>query len=329
MKDLSEHLLRSIEKRFKIHKHAKEWYGLSCPFCGDSPNPNTYHLFIRLPANDDIYAIKCFQPKCDVSGILKRKHLMTLGIHDIDIWEAIDKLELINIKYESINIDGIILPLKPKENVKAYYEWRTQKELTEEVIIKESIIVDIVEFYNLNFDRIHFLDLEYYIYNNNVDNIIGFLTKNRNQIFIRNFNENAKKPHMKISLLSEEKAVISKDWYEINNNHSIYKEDNNIIHSEGGFDAVNARHILGGINGLYIAYGSYNSFKTLFPYVAKKHYNPNHIFMLDKDITDMSLKSLIKKNSYMCEGKNFMCRNTKGKDFGNLSEPHELLIKDL
>lgn len=329
MDNLSSRLLDALKRRHKVHVRDSLWVGLRCPFCGDSSKPESHHLYIRLPKTDDKYVIKCFQSKCDVSGLLKREHLMTLGIHELEIYNMIDKVNIENVKFESISLEGIIMPLNVTPEASTYYENRTGRKLDEYEVLNRAIVGNLEDFLKYNEDKINTYPLKKFMSLNNPRECVGFLTHNGNMLYIRNIDPTSKYKHAKVSLLSEEDSYISKDWYQIDNGFSSFDYGcNNIIYGEGGFDVGNSIDMLK-VEGLYIATGSINTMKSLFPIIAKRYYGVNYMFLGDEDVSDNVFKYLIKKNQYACTGKNIIIRNELSKDFGNVKEPRNIKIIEI
>ena len=64
-----EKLINILMTRFDARRQGNGvWYTISCPFCGDSPNPHTRHCNIRISPQDNAMIVHCFQLKCTASG---------------------------------------------------------------------------------------------------------------------------------------------------------------------------------------------------------------------------------------------------------------------
>lgn len=94
-KDIKKMIIDALYNRegyIKQTQNDKNEYVLRCPYCGDSQkNLNTGHFYIHIdPEDNSPIVYHCF--KCDISGILNNSLLDELGISDINLKSAVEKL---------------------------------------------------------------------------------------------------------------------------------------------------------------------------------------------------------------------------------------------
>lgn len=332
---LHERIKKELKKKHEVwNQHNGAWVQVSCPFCGDSPNPKTKHLNIRL-TGDNLFVIKCFQPKCDVGGFLNKKRLHRLGITDTKIISEVQKLynrnkgmvhtytsELMEGRTSSIQLNYDV----PKV-VKDYFKKRTNMILDVEYINKYRVVVNFRQFALDNPDikkssalsRIINREKEGKFY-------IGFLNATHTQLFVRSITDSEIK-HVKIPIVEIPEYMRHED-YCINQNMS-YIETNNVFIAEGVFDIINTnKHIGGGIHGVYIASATANGIPRILNKYADLLYKANFYFVSDSDVPMRFYKEMIKEKPYRFN-KIAVIYNKAGKDVGDISEPIELERTDL
>lgn len=309
----------------------RTWYQISCPFCGDSPNPRSRHCNIRVSEEDDIVIVHCFQLKCKDSGVMTKAHLRKMGVYDKDITEFIEKhysssKEAISKTYD---VDMAWKPYtKVNPKVSQYFFERTQKELTHDRIMKYRIVPCVRDFYNNNNSRFNkeikerFKKLGTYI-----DDFIGFLNENGTILEIRNVNKNVSKDRrfLKINLSTDDKTRFMKNKpYVIKRNLEYLPNENKlnmIVLSEGRFDCINAmEHFIpeDTADGVFIS-STVSGFKSLINEYSKKYPFRDLVIFADRDVMDKHILDMVYKIEYRFK-RLFVVRNEVGKDLGDFRE---------
>ncbi|MGL6132336.1 MAG: hypothetical protein ACRCZ9_12060 [Fusobacteriaceae bacterium] len=337
---LAYRLKMAISKNHDIvHQQGGTWIQLSCPFCGDSPNPRTKHLNIRL-TDDNLFVIKCFQTKCDIGGFLNKKKLHRLGVYDNNIIGEVQMLYNRNKgmihtytgeeNYSHIGTPlkkggGIILPLSVPDVVTDYFKKRTNMTLDNEYIHRYRIVSNFKDFETDNniprgvLKRITDGESKGY-------NYIGFLNNSRTQVFIRAINDPYLK-HVKIPIVDIPEYMRHEE-YSIFDNFDM-EENNNVFIAEGLFDIINThKHISGGSSGVFIAAATANAIPRLTNKYADTTYHSNFIFVSDSDVHIGFYRRIIKERNYRF-GNVSVVYNNIGKDVGDIGEPIELTRIDI
>lgn len=59
-------------------------YRTRCPYCGDSSDPNTGHLYLKIDTTSN-FPIIYFCQKCPAGGVMDLETIERLEIHDTEI----------------------------------------------------------------------------------------------------------------------------------------------------------------------------------------------------------------------------------------------------
>ena len=324
-------LINILMNRFDARRQGNGvWYTISCPFCGDSPNPHTRHCNIRVAPHDNAMIVHCFQLKCRASGILTRKHLMDMGIYDLDISEFVSKHKesTETMIHEEVNKE-LILNIKTDTNTKVqeYFLRRTKKDLDDNMRNKYRVVEDIKSFIDINKESISkdsIKRLESYI---KEDTYIGFLNPTGTNILLRNISHDVpnNRKHIKVSLLDTTNVsrFITHKPYTIERNNK-YEDDNTYICiAEGTFDIINTmEYIMPDCNGIWCA-SPVSVHSGLIRDLTKYYPNKHFVYVADFDVDDTKIKSFIEPIRYRLHDVSVV-RNKLSKDVGDMSRPMEL-----
>lgn len=310
----------------------RAWYQISCPFCGDSPNPRSRHCNIRVAEEDDIVIVHCFQLKCKDSGVMTKAHLRKMGIYDKDITDFIERnysksKEAISKTYDvdmAWTPSDVILP-----EVAKYFFERTQKELTLDRVMKYRIVPSVRDFYNKNVSRFNkeIQDRFKKQLGASIDDFIGFLNENGTALEVRNIKPNVSKDKrfLKITLSSDDKTRFMKTKpYVIKRNlNYLPTEDklNMIVLTEGRFDCINAmEHFVpeNTADGVFIS-STVSGFKALIREYTKKYPYRDIVIFADRDVSDNNILDMVKGIEYRIQ-KLYVARNETGKDLGDFRD---------
>ncbi len=314
---LRTHLLEN--KRGKM-QGGGEWISLTCPFCGDSIS-NKPHLNVRVPIQDNIFYMMCFQPECDTHRFPRAQDLITLGFTNLKLIEQFSK-DSIHIKIEKRNIEyseGVNYPTTIDPSIDGYIYKRTQ--IPKSMYAHYKIIGNVHQFLKEN-DYIaqHTKDT---ILNRFPDNnILGFLNSGKSKLQIRNLN---KKEYIPYTLVSSKTHKFLDEHAEF---ESVLREFDLkkypvIVICEGNFDRINAMKLVDQ-DGLYISGMSANGIFRAFKKYSKKHHYVRWIIISDSDIPiEEYTKRIVKPYSYRIRSLE-VWYNTKGKDFGDISEEYDI-----
>ena len=74
----------SMMMRFPDARRAQgdRWITMRCRYCGDSLNPNSRHMGVKVPQNNEVPFFNCF--KCHTSGPVTLNTLLKWGLDDSD-----------------------------------------------------------------------------------------------------------------------------------------------------------------------------------------------------------------------------------------------------
>ena len=162
MKNNQQTKIKIIEALFQRPEFTKQVNGVEyrtrCPFCGDSLNENTGHLYLRIDPNDNLPIVyHCF--RCEESGILQGSTLSLMDIENVNLKSELDGLNKTSDKFDNKNLSGekenlffdYQIPSIEKEDKKIkYIEKRLGVEIPEEDYSKLKIISSLYSFLSLN-----------------------------------------------------------------------------------------------------------------------------------------------------------------------------------
>lgn len=310
----------------------RTWYQISCPFCGDSPNPRSRHCNIRVSDGDNIVIVHCFQMKCTASGIMTKKHLRQMSVYDKDISAFLDRnysssKEIMSKTYDNDMAWSHCEVIEP--SVAEYFYQRTTKELTMDRVLKYRIVPSIRDFYNKNKDRFSEEIKRRFKYLGSND-YIGFLNENGTVLEVRSIKKDVPKDKrfLKINLSQDEKIQFMRNKpYLINRNlgylRSEYKVDS-LVMTEGKFDCINAMETFvhaSSANGIFVS-STISGFYHIINDISLKYPYLDLTIFADRDVMDNSILRIIKDISYRFKTV-YVVRNNKGKDLGDFREPIE------
>lgn len=300
------------------------WYKIRCPFCGDS-NKHKYsrHLNIRIPYDDNMMVAKCFQPKCDVGGLLNRDHLVKMGMSDTSVLKFITDKAKVNKsivnKISSTNLH-LALPDKPYGEVSDYFKARTNISLKDKSIKRYNVVGDFGWFLERNKNKFKPNRRLKELRDNEKKGFryIGFLNETGTFMNVRSINDDKRK-HIKIPIIKFPIYVYHKP-YAIDSGFDVTKDEVYIVLAEGIFDTINISNYLGGINALYVQTGSAGGMYGMFKRLSKYYY-VDWMFVRDEDVDISFFKNIKKYNDYRFRNKAYVVYNELSKDFGDFREP--------
>jgi len=309
---------------------------IRCPFCGDSINQDSAHLYIK---NEPPFKFYC--QKCNTTGTFNNKMMTELGLYSNEFSKMLDEVYInyktkINIKYgDSYNNyfkqtkELIYLPNQYDElEMKKidYFESRMGFELFEEDISRFKIILNLNDFINnneLNIRDTKFLNEINYLNNST----FSFLLNDNNSLNNRFITGNSKYRYKNIKLFQEELGF-SRKFYTIQNNVNLKRDTFKIILTEGAFDIISVYHniynrnmddatIFAGVNG--------KSYPFTLNYIMKLGIlNADVYIYSDKDVPISFYKKIKKYNILLKYNGVNIFYNKIGKDYGVKKEEIEL-----
>lgn len=198
-KEVKLDLIHALMNRGVFCKQVNEVeYRTRCPYCGDSANENTGHLYIRINPDDNNQVVyNCF--KCGESGILKPEMLSLLDISDIDLKSGLFSLNKTSDKIDKKGLNketkrlyfDYKLPKCNPEHIKIkYIEKRLGIKLNEEDLEKMKVITSLRDFLILN-------NIKSITCPNNIaykieDKYVGFLSYGNSHILFRDITNTEK-----------------------------------------------------------------------------------------------------------------------------------------
>jgi hypothetical protein len=322
MDNIKKLLIDSLIERGAIRKrYKKDWFTMRCPFCGDSErNPKSQHLNIRISDEDNFMFLNCFRAQCDVSSMMRREHLMVMGITDIRILDFVSNSNNYPSKFkEAMTIENKYkYPHIIDKTTLDYYKMRTKQYLDVDTIDNLRIVTDLGVFFELNKlapkrNIKPVIDEE-----KRGSKFIGFVNESGSFMTIRRITEDGDR-HIKYELELLPFGIRHKP-YTINNKFDIKKEPYIFI-QEGIFDTLNAYYTVAkGVPGLYIASGGKQSILGIFKYLSKYYYNVHWVFGKDSDVPLSFFEDMKKHFGYRFKNKMSVIYNENGKDYGVMDE---------
>ncbi len=191
---------RLINELYKLNKTALSRDGKEittrCMYCGDSLNPNSAHLGIKLPQGDRVGVFHCF--KCNASGVLTHNKLTEWGLNSdtnllIDLAKfnkSVFKLPKNNIYLgESVvNVDNSFVTKDKLSELKLkYINNRIGTNIGFGDLLSKKIVLNIKDLLSSN--NINKITRHKSIIDELDNNFIGFLSQDNNFINLRNLNQ--------------------------------------------------------------------------------------------------------------------------------------------
>ena len=324
-----EKLISILMNRYKAKRQSNGvWYTISCPFCGDSPNPHTRHCNIRVSANDNAMIVHCFQLKCHASGVMNKNHLLKMGILDSELLEFVEsnKVSTHELISQEINSETKYnLETSINQKVQDYFYLRVKKDLDLSMKLRYRIVEDLDSFVEINKDilpesvQTTLLGYPY--------EAIGFLNPTGSNILLRAIDEgiDKNKRFLRYSLMDTSKIsrfAIHKP-YIIERENDYVGDDRYITICEGPFDLINTmEYIMPDNKGLWIA-GNVSNQKGFIKSITKYYPYRHIVYIADSDVDDRYIRSFFKDIRYRVEDV-FVVRNKASKDVGDMSEPMDI-----
>lgn len=188
--DIGQYLLQCIPNS-RLESGGKELV-TRCIFCGDSRDPHSKHMYIKVPEDGELCVYHCF--KCNESGIVDANLLRMLGIYDIDVINNIvsENKRAARIKRIDLNKEDAIYKIsntnitdnEVTRNKLAYLNKRLGLNLTYQDMIMNKIVLNLsdllvsnhIDTYTRNIEIVKQLDR----------NFIGFLSYDNAYLNMRN-----------------------------------------------------------------------------------------------------------------------------------------------
>lgn len=312
----------------KVLKRSGKWVGVKCPFCGDS-NSHKPHLWLMMSDEQDGFVgMRCFQPKCDVRGILNLDRATRLGIKNKEVLTYLmknkgshsNRLRVIESKVNNIDI-STSFDTAPLE----YMYNRTNKNFdTPSFVQKFSYVGNVREFLEKNWKYITNRDMKMikYILSNPC---ACFLNQTRTRLFARTLSDDVSIKHVKLSLVNIPMFAKHAPYkiYQNTQPEDDYSEHHR-FYGEGLFDVINTSiHISGGIKSEFIGCSSFNAMKLIIDEETLLRPNKQEVVVKDADITINQLIKIFTPISYRLSSQPYVIYNRVGKDFGNIKDKIE------
>lgn len=298
MTEIETIIYRSISKDYI--KRSGNWYGIKCPFCGDSRTPKSVHLYIRLAGDSEI-ALKCYRIGCDVARRMTVSDAIKLGISD---QKVLTHLATTNRQYDKnkknlTSKNNIILTESVNMKSIEYFKQRTDIDIKHIGDLERySLVLDLNSFINKNEinNKASIYKMKK-ILESTDNNVVGFLNRDRTLLYVRNIIDDGFIKHDKINLYEHNDIIHSP--YEIKSNVENKDRDFYIIYSEGCFDAVNVSyHMMHNVDHISLAsLGFSHLFPTIYNY--SRHYRDVYtIINRDGDINPLIVERYLKSIKY-------------------------------
>lgn len=304
------------------HKNGKlqnnqEWITMRCPFCGDSASGKS-HLNVRVPIQDNIMYMICFQPECDVHRFPRVQDIVQIGYTNLELLEEFSKDSLF-VKVQKKNIEyneGVKYPKDIPEIVEKYIYDRL--EIPKSMYAHHKIIGNVKEFIEIN-DYIdsNVKDTIRKRYGDDND-LVGFLNAGKTKLQIRRI---SKKEYLPYTLTSSGRLRFLDVHAEFESIHTEFdlKKYPVIVIMEGNFDRFNAMKLVDK-PGLYISALSADGIFRVFKKYSKLYRDVSWIIISDADIPKTEYeKHIVKPYAYRVQRLE-VWYNSVNKDFGDMRE---------
>lgn len=163
-----------------------------CYYCPDSANQSHGHLYVSVPIEDDgVSLYNCF--KCNASGIVNSKKLIEWGIYDPYFGSNLDKRSKYkgknNTTYSSfgyrITKNNVYDMVLANQKI-SYINSRLGINVSMDIYLSINIVPNILDFLRCN--GINKYNRHDMIMRQLNDNYVGFLSYDKNQIYLRKIN---------------------------------------------------------------------------------------------------------------------------------------------
>lgn len=228
---------------------------IRCPFCGDSHNATSAHMYIKL--TEDKFPYYCH--KCHEKGLVDGRFLDTLEIGDNELYHNLSehnkKRSITRHKSGTkLNIKFPPIKLNKRNMFKLnYINHRLGLELTLDDMIKYKIIFSLYDF--LEYNGIDYLTCPDYMADDLDNNFIGFVSADNQFIVMRNLSKK-KLSHIRYynySILSNNPSA--KKYYICPTSIDLMADKFTIVMAEGVFDIMGAFNLIESIddNTIFVA----------------------------------------------------------------------------
>ena len=249
-------------------------YRTRCPYCGDSDNENTGHLYIRINPDDNLNIVyHCF--KCDENGILKPENLSMLDIDDVDLKNSLYTLNKTATKIDGKNLlsetkntyfDYSIPDITIGKKTK-YIEDRLGLKLNKDDFKKMKVITSLRDF--LIYNEIKKLSCPDKIAYMIEDHYVGFLSYGNSHILFRDISEKEKFSWIKYPIT--EKSKDNRVFYSMESTIDVMSNETLTINlAEGVMDTLSAYFNLG-----------FNDENSINISVSGRYYDKLLLFLID------------------------------------------------
>lgn len=276
-------LIQALMNRDVYCKQVNEVeYRTRCPYCGDSDNENTGHLYIRINPDDNHNIVyHCF--KCSENGILKPENLSMLDIDNIELKNGLYTLNNTATKIDGKNLltetkntyfDYKIPDIKIGKKTK-YIEERLGLKLNINDFKKMKVITSLRDFLILNdVKKLSCPDKIAYMLE---ENYVGFLTFGNSHILFRDITNKEKISWIKYPIT--EKSRFNRVFYSMESTIDIMSNETLTINlAEGVMDTLSAYFNLG-----------FNDENSINISVSGRYYDKLLLFLIDMGLVGSNI----------------------------------------
>lgn len=273
-------------------------YRTRCPFCGDSDNINTGHLYIRINPDDDFNVVyHCF--KCEESGIITAEDLSTFDIEDISLKSGLLTLNKTAKKVDNKGIStqqkiiyfDYTIPEFSRNAKTVYIENRLGLHLNDDDFRKAKVITSLKQF--LIHNNIKSLMCNKHIAQKLEDSYVGFLSFGNSHILFRDITGKEEFRWVKYPITKESKN--NRIFYSMEASiDPLTTETLTINLAEGVLDTLSACFNLG-----------FNNPNTMNISVSGKYYDRLLLYLVDLGIVGSNvIVNIFSDNDEMYNKKN-------------------------
>lgn len=249
-KEIKQAFISSLFNRDVYTKEVRPGqYRTRCPFCGDSDNQNTGHLYIKADVTDNFPILyHCF--KCNEEGRADGELISMLEIDDVNLKSSMISLNKTcdNVKgtkfvdgEKIIQFDYERPEVHDKKKIQ-YIEERLGKKLTDDDINNMKIVTSLRDY--LMFNDIRKTTLDSFACNRLEDHYVGFVSFGSSHILFRDISGKEKFRWIKYPITNKSREA--RVFYSMASSVDIYTSDKLTINmAEGVMDILSVYKNLG------------------------------------------------------------------------------------
>lgn len=294
MEDIRQLILTNKKPSYQTTN--KKEVRIRCPYCGDSKDPSSAHLYIEMAPP---YKFHC--KKCETAGVLSNQVLRDFGIFSNGLSGAILRNNrefksnggIQKITYKKINLNNPVVDSASSKNALNYFNSRFNLSLDNEYLVgKFKVITDSLEFFNVNKITPPKFSFDF-------SKAIGFISSDNSHIIFRDISGYQSLRYFNLNLNQSE---FDNKMYTIKTKVDIMSTETTLVITEGIFDIIGVyEHFYKEKPGNYIfAAACGKGFNNIIlNFIRKGFLNLNVEIYSDADVDISFYKRLKSQSEYL------------------------------